>query len=215
VETPDEQDREAARDLRAQETARLARAAQAGQAEPFAVLYERIAPALYTWAEIRIRGGLRVWLEPGDLVQEVWCRALRVFPNFDPENISFRYWIFRIAKNVLLEALRKADAPAAKGQAPGSTTRLLALSQVPDEVTGISRRLARQEELGRFRDWVRQLERTDRELLLHHGLEGLSHVEVGQRLQLGTEAVAKRWQRLRARLEQQALPREVLSVLVD
>ena len=207
-------------DRRGQETARLARAARDGAArgdggEPFAVLYERIAPALYTWADIRIRPSMRIWLEPGDLVQEVWCRALRVFPAFDAEQLSFRFWIFRIAKNVLLEALRKAGSPAARGQTPGSTTRMLALNQVPDEVTGISRRLSRQEELGRFRDWVKELERTDRELLLHHGLEGLSHAEVAERLDLGVEAVAKRWQRLRGKLEQQALPREVLSVLID
>jgi RNA polymerase sigma factor (sigma-70 family) len=220
VSTPDEQVPEEPRDLRAEETARLARAAQAGaaseeRATAFAVLYERIAPALYTWADIRIRPGVRTWLDPGDLVQEVWCRALRVFPKFDAEQVSFRYWVFRIAKNVLLEALRKAGSPADRSQTPGTSTRLFALSQVPDEVTGISRRLSRQEELGRFRNWVKDLERTDRELLLHHGLEGLSHAEVGERLQLGTEAVAKRWQRLRVRLEQQALPREVLSVLVD
>ncbi len=207
-------------DLRAEETARLARAAQAeaasaGGGEAFAVLYERIAPALYTWADIRIRPAMRTWLEPGDLVQEVWCRALRVFPRFDSESGSFRYWVFRIAKNVLLEALRKAGSPAAQGQTPGTTTRMMALGQVPDEVTGISRRLSRQEELARFRDWVKDLERTDRELLLHHGLEGLSHAEVAERLQLGTEAVAKRWQRLRAKLEQQSIPREVLSVLID
>jgi len=202
-------------ELRAQETARLARQAREGGSDSFAVLYERIAPALYAWADIRIRPGVRAWLDPADLVQEVWCRALRVFEQFDPENVSFRYWIFRVAKNVLLESVRKVGSPAFRNQNPGTTTRLFALSQVPDEVTGISRRLSRQEELERFRDWVKELERDDRELLVHHGLEGLSHAEVGERLSLGTEAVAKRWQRLRAKLEQQALPREVLSVLID
>jgi hypothetical protein len=60
--------------------------------------------------------------------------------------------------------MRKAGSPASSSQAPGTTTRMLALNQVPDEVTGISRRLSRQEELTRFRDWVKELERTDREL---------------------------------------------------
>lgn len=202
-------------DLTARETAHLARAAKDGASEPFAVLYERIAPALYSWADIRIRPSLRTWLEPADLVQEVWCRALHAFPQFDSERISFRYWIFRVAKNVLLESMRKVGSPAFRGQTPGTTTRLFALKQVPDAVTAVSHRLSRQEELGRFRDWVKSLDRGDRELLVHHGLEGLSHSEVGERLNLGAEAVAKRWQRLRTRLEQQALPREVLSVLVD
>jgi len=198
-----------------QDTERLVRAAKDGGAESFGALYERIAPALYTWAELRIRPQVRQWLEPGDLVQEVWCRALRAFDQFDAEAASFRYWIFRVAKNVLLEAVRKAGSPAARGQAPGSSERLLALGQVPDVVTGVSRRLSRQEELGRFRDWVQALERDDRELLLHHGLEGLSHAEVAERMGLGGEAVAKRWQRLRGRLEQASVPQDVLAVLLD
>jgi len=204
-----------AADLCGEDTERLVRAAKDGGAESFGALYERIAPALYTWAEIRIRPQVRQWLEPGDLVQEVWCRALRAFDQFDPQTTSFRYWIFRVGKNVLLEAVRKAGSPAAQGQAPGSSERLLALGQVPDAVTGVSRRLSRQEELGRFREWVGELERDDRELLLHHGLEGLSHAEVGERLSLGAEAVAKRWQRLRVRLEQASVPQDVLTVLLD
>lgn len=201
-------------ELRRQETAHLARSAKEGGNDSFGVLYERIAPALYTWADIRIRPGLRTWVEPGDLVQEVWCRALRAFDQFDPDRVSFRYWIFRVAKNVLLESVRKVGSPAFRSQTPGTTTRFFALNQVPDNVTGISRRLSRQEELARFRDWVKELEREDRDLLLHHGLEGLSHAEVGERLSLGADAVAKRWQRLRAKLEQQSLPQEVLATLI-
>jgi len=198
-----------------QDTARLARAAREGDSATFGVLYERIAPALYTWADIRIRPSVRAWLDPADLVQEVWCRALRIFDRFDPDRVSFRFWVFRVAKNVLLEATRKLGSPGIASQTPGTTTRLFALNQVPDNVTGISRRLSKQEELGRFRDWVKELDRGDRDLLLHHGLEGLSHAEVGERLELGPEAVAKRWQRLRVKLEEQAIPREVLAVLMD
>lgn len=195
------------------ETQHLARAAASGDTETFGILYERIAPALYTWASIRIRPSVRAWLEPGDVVQEVWCRALRILDRFDPERVSFRYWIFRVAKNVLLEATRKVSRPDTRAQTPGTTTRLSVLAQVPDSVTGISLRLSRSEELDRFREWVESLEGEDRDLLIHHGLEGLSHAEVGTRLQLGAEAVAKRWQRLRKRLEEQAVPREVLAVI--
>lgn len=204
-----------ARALCGEETERIVLAAREGGAEAFGVLYERIAPSLHTWAEIRIRPHVRAWLEPGDLVQEVWCRALRSFDTFDPESGNFRYWVFRIAKHVLLEAVRRAGSPAAGGAAGGTTERLAAIGQAPDVVTGVSRRLSRQEELGRFREWVGGLEREDRELLLHHGMEGLTHAEAGERLGLGAEAVAKRWQRLRARLGESQVPREVLAVLVD
>ncbi len=189
--------------------------AREGGSESFGILYERIAPALHTWAEIRIRPHVRAWLEPGDLVQEVWCRALRSFDDFDAASGNFRYWVFRIAKHVLLEAVRRAGSPAAGGAAGGTTERQSAIGQAPDVVTGVSRRLARQEELGRFRAWVGALEREERELLLHHGMEGLTHAETADRMGLSADAVAKRWQRLRTRLGDSQVPRDVLAVLVD
>lgn len=197
------------------ETERIVLAAKEGGAESFGALYERIAPSLHTWAELRIRPHVRAWLEPGDLVQEVWCRALRSFDTFDPDNGNFRYWVFRIAKHVLLEAVRRAGSPAAGGAPGGTTERMATIGQAPDVVTTVSRRLARQEELGRFQEWVGQLEREDRELLLHHGMEGLTHAETAERMGLSADAVAKRWQRLRSRLEESQVPREVLAVLLD
>lgn len=193
-------------------THRLARAAKAGDAARFGELYEHVAPAIYAWAELRIRPGVRAWLDPQDVVQEVWCRAWRIFDRYDPEQVSFRYWVFRVAKNVLLEAFRKLRAPGVGGPDAGTTTRLLALREVPDDATGVSRRVARDETLRLFTDWVRELPEDDRKLLVHAGLEGMSHAEVAERLQLGREAVAKRWQRLRARIEQQKLPRALVAL---
>ncbi len=179
-------------------TARWLTAAKGGDAEGFAQLYEHIAPALHTWAELRLRPEQRAVLEPGDLVQEVWFRAWRALEDFDPEVTPFRFWIFRIAKNVLLEATRSAQRPERAGS--GSSERLRALEALADTVTGVSRRLARDEGLAAFRAAVAALDPEDQKLVLHCGLEGLPYREVGPRLGLGIEAVAKRWQRLRARL---------------
>jgi len=191
----------------AQETERLVRGAQAGAREDFARLYERLAPSLYTWAELRVGPGLRPWLDPADLVQEVWLRALRAFRGFDPSSTSFRYWIFRVAKNALLEALRCAESR--RGPARPGAKEMLA--QVPDSVTAISRRLARREDLARFRAWVEALEERDRELVLQIGLEGLDHARVARRAGLQTKTVTKRWQRLRERLEESGQLLEILG----
>jgi RNA polymerase sigma factor (sigma-70 family) len=198
-----------------QDTERLALAAARGEAPPFALLYERIAPALYTWADLRIRPSLRAWVEPGDIVQEVWCRALEHIERFDQERTSFRYWVFRVAKNVLLEATRKAGKHGPGAPAPGSTARQRTLDGVPDSISGVSHRLSRDESLQRFHEWIRELDEADRELLLHHGLEGMTHAQVSVRLQIGEEAATKRWQRLRHKIEQQAIPKELLSALAD
>lgn len=190
------------------DTRGLARAAKAGELERFAELYERIAPALLTWARLRIRPAWRAHIDETDVVQEVWCRAWRAFPDFDADRIPFRYWTFRIAKNVLLEASRKLRSG---GTAAGSTTRLLIISQVPDEATGLTQRVRRDEGLELFAKWATDLPEADRKLLLHVGLEGLSHSEAAERLGLSTEALSKRWQRLKQRIEEHPVPRQLMA----
>lgn len=183
------------------------RVVASGDLAHFNVLYERLAPSLYTWAELRIGPKLRTWLDPGDLVQEVWFRAVRSIADLDSETISFRYWVFRIAKNALLEALRKSESPG-PGAWQGASD---ALDQVPESVTGVSRRLARSEELERFRSWVEALEEPERELVIHIGLEGMGHAQVGVRLGLEHKTVTKRWERLRRRLGEQGDLLEMLD----
>ncbi len=187
------------------ETRRLVRAAREGDISSFARLYERIAPAVHTWAELRLRPTVRARCEPADIVQEVWCRAWRALDKLDADT-PFRPWIFRIAKNVLLEALRQTQGAAEGLGSPGPTTRLFALENLPDDATAISRRLVIDEELKAFAALVRTLDEEDRALVVHCGLEGLGHREVAARLGITADAVAKRWQRLKARLFERGLP---------
>ena len=61
------------------ETLQLVRDAKGGDSSSFGALYEKIAPALFTWADIRIRREFRQHVSPEDVVQEVWCRAWKIF----------------------------------------------------------------------------------------------------------------------------------------
>ncbi len=183
------------------ETQRLVRAAKAGDVERFSELYERLAPALLAWAHLRIRPALRGRIEPEDVVAEVWVRAWRAFPQFD-ESAGFRPWVFRIAKNVLLECFRQLQrSPAAYADA-GPSTRLFELQNLPESATNISRRVARAENVGLLLEWVRALDEEQQQLFLHCGLEGLSYAEAAERMALQRDTVAKRWQGLRERLVQ-------------
>jgi RNA polymerase sigma factor (sigma-70 family) len=192
------------------ETLRLVREAKSGDTGSFGALYEKIAPALYTWADLRIRREFRQHVSPEDVVQEVWCRAWKIFEKFDPDNGSFRYWIFRVAKNVLYEALRILKDPASS-PGGGGTTRILMLDNIPDDATRITMRVARNESLSKCADWIRSLSEEDRKLVIHCGLEGLTYVETAERLAMGKEAVAKRWQRLREKLREQPIPQQLFS----
>jgi RNA polymerase sigma-70 factor (ECF subfamily) len=194
------------------DTQHLAREAKLGDAQLFAQLYERIAPALYTWASLRIRPAMRMHVDPQDVVQEVWVRAWRAFPKFDPDQQNFRLWIFRIGKNVMLEAFRKVQrASAASAGAPGPSTKLFQLHNLPDSATNVSRRVARDEGIQKVLEWVEGLEEEDKKLFVHCGLEGLSYAEVSERMQIHYETVAKRWQSLRLRIGQFGVPKDMIA----
>ena len=182
--------------------------AQEGDQQGFSELYEHIAPSLHTWAHLRIRPEQSAHLDPADLVQEVWLRAWRQMESFEGDGSYFRFWIFRIAKNVLLEAVRRGQKTKGAG---GPSTRLKQANDQLDQATAVSQRVARDESLVLFRDQVDLLAVDERKLVLHCGLEGLPHAQVAERLGLSSEAVTKRWQRLRERLAHSDLPQYLLA----
>lgn len=179
-------------------------------AQRFERLYSDVAPALYAWAELRIRPRMRVRLDPQDLVQEVWLRGLKNLSRFDDTQTSFRAWIFKIGKNVLLEAIRALQSDA-EGNAMGvATAKLLALEGIPQSVTSFTQRLAQDESVRAFVAHVSELDETDRMILIHCGLEEESCASAATKLALGAEAVSKRWQRLRANLRERTWARALL-----
>jgi RNA polymerase sigma-70 factor (ECF subfamily) len=175
----------------------------------FNELYEEVAPALFAWARVRIRAGRGVHLDPADLVQEVWCRAWRGLDDLD-ESIPLRPWLFRIAKNVLLESLR-AHQRDDRGGGMGPSTRHMVLQNAPDFATTVSRRMMRNENLAAFDEALRGMPNEERDLIVLCGLEGLPLRDVAARLGLGLEAVTKRWQRLRERLATGPGPADLLQ----
>jgi RNA polymerase sigma factor (sigma-70 family) len=162
-------------------------------------LYRQHAAAVYAWACLRTAKRLRQWVTPEDLAQEIWARAARAAPARTDRSGPPRAWLFTIGKHVLYEVRRLAERNGGRA-ASGGTTRLLALDQVPAEITSHTQRLARDDSLQRFLVHVDELDEVDRMLLLHIGFEAMPQVEVAARLHIGYEALAKRWQRLRERV---------------
>ncbi|MBL8863239.1 MAG: sigma-70 family RNA polymerase sigma factor [Planctomycetes bacterium] len=176
----------------------------------FEALFGEVAPALYAWAELRIRPGLRARLDPQDLVQEVWIRGMQGFARFDERGVSFRAWAFRIGKNILMESLR-ATRNEIVGTPGGVTSRMLALERVPQDVTSFTQRLAREESVRSFLDEAGSLAEVDRMLLLHCGLEGETCARAATKLGISEDAAIKRWQRLKARLRGESWSRAILG----
>lgn len=184
----------------------LAGAASAGELRHFEELFERVTPALQAWLTLRAP---RRRVDPQDLLQEVWLRALQGFAAYDPAR-SFRAWILGIAKNVLLQSLARPAARSLDGAS--STSSGFA---VPDQATSLSRRFSRDEALELFLARVERMEPDERALLVYCGLEEYSAPQAARRLGLNAEATAKRWQTLRARLRDDPAMNRVAASLFD
>ena len=180
-------------------TERHAARAKAGE-EGFDALYERLAPAIYAWATLRIKGSVRSRLEPEDVVQEVWWRAMDSFDSFDPAKGSFRPWIFQIATHTLLKSFRRMRV---RGEMEDQhrRARLKALPEhLADQATSVSRRAARSEQVQVLLGEAAHLDDRDRLLFIHCALEGKKTPEAARIIGMTAVATAKRWQRLRQRL---------------
>lgn len=173
-------------------------------------LYTRLAPALYAWAELRIPRKVATFLEPQEVLQETWVRALSRFESYDPQTGGFRPWIFRIATLVLHEGYRRVARREGRGEVDLSAGPRM--DHVPAHVTTISRRAARDEGVRAFAAEVAHLADEERRLLLWRGLEGLPYGEVAERLGVEQNTAMKRWQRLRESLGQRGHVAELLEV---
>ena len=165
----------------------------AGDAEVLGKLYERVAPAVFGWAMLRIPAKLRARIDPEDLLHEVFYRLLIRSDEFDPARGDFRAWTFGFARRVLHEALRSC----AREEAGGVREPWTDFARIPDQATSLTGRLVRDEVLLAFGARVDGLAGDERRLLLLRGLEGMEHEEVARELGISTTAAAKRWQRLR------------------
>jgi RNA polymerase sigma factor (sigma-70 family) len=181
----------------------LAQRAQSGDLARFEELCQRTLPALHAWVSMRLGAALCGRVDPDDIVNESWVRALQRFESYDSARSAFRTWLFGFAKNVLRERLRELA-----GQVAPPTSMQ---SQLPDEVTSLTRQLARRDAVATFLARVEALGAEERELVALFGLEGLAAEDVALRLGISADAAQKRWQRLRAALAEREFPREILS----
>lgn len=180
----------------------------APSAEDLGEVYERAAPALYSWIAINLRGSLALRVDPEEIAQETWMRALGALRNFDAAKGPFRAWLAGIARNVLLESFRALKPRGALGASLGQA---FVLEDCPDSVTSVTRAAARADTLRDFVERVAEMGEEERVLVLCCGLEGLDSSEAARRLGIAPAAAAKRWERLRARLLERDLPNKLLA----
>lgn len=161
------------------------------------------ADAVACYLRARLAPAVRASLTVEDMMQEVWLRAVRVRPATPIANP--RAWLVSIAAYVVLEGLRSLRRRPL-GRQPVTEDGCFA---IPDEVTSVTRRVARAEQRQRFFAALDDLGDEERAILLHHGIEERPLTVLAERFGIGVEAMHKRWQRLRERLRTLGSPTDL------
>jgi RNA polymerase sigma-70 factor, ECF subfamily len=92
---------------REQELQAFAALAAEGDRAAFARIYDELADDIFAFVAYRT-GGEAGLAEADDIVAEVFLKAWRYARSFDARKGPYRAWIFTIARNELLDAMRRA-----------------------------------------------------------------------------------------------------------
>jgi RNA polymerase sigma-70 factor (ECF subfamily) len=87
-----------------QDDADLAIRASRGEAAAFGVLYDKHVAAIYRYVYYRVRDDA----EAEDLTSDVFMRALRAMPRYEPRQ-AFLAWLYRIARNAVIDRARRGN----------------------------------------------------------------------------------------------------------
>jgi RNA polymerase sigma-70 factor (ECF subfamily) len=87
-----------------QDDADLAVRASRGEAAAFGVLYDKHVAAIYRYVYYRVRDDA----EAEDLTSDVFMRALKAMPRYEPRQ-AFLAWLYRIARNAVIDRARRGN----------------------------------------------------------------------------------------------------------
>ena len=162
-------------------------AAGEGDEAAFAELVRRHQDGLYRFV-LRLVGTRD---EALDIVQDAFVRAWQALPQWQP-GAQFRTWLFRIASNAALDALRRRRVVAFEPL--DETFEVAADEPDPEKRLELKRRVAALEAS------LAKLSAEHREILLLREVENMSYEEIGAVLALSEGTVKSRLARARAAL---------------
>ena len=122
---------------------RLVDAARAGDPEAFGSLFDRYHGPVYRYVAARVGRPSDV----EDLAQLVFVKALEAIPRYESRGVPFGGWLFRLARNVVIDYVRTRrdhsplDLATERPSGDDSPDELAALRQELDGVAAAMRRL--------------------------------------------------------------------------
>jgi RNA polymerase sigma-70 factor, ECF subfamily len=156
--------------------------ARSGDRDALGELYDVYAIGVYRYALVHVR-------EPADaedLVQRIFLKVIEALPGFEDRGVPFGAWLFRIARNTVIDFGRTRRPTTALDSDPNRHDA----TPGPGEIAELS---ADREAI---REAVLALTADQREVVLLRFFGGLSHAEIG--LLLGKPENAVRGLQFRA-----------------
>jgi len=147
------------------EDAALAIRASKGESAAFGLLYDRHVAAIYRYVYYRVRDDA----EAEDLTSDVFIRALKAMPRYEPRQ-AFLAWLYRIARNAVIDRARKGNRQVSFEDAlehPGV-----------DKIVEPDAEILAHSDSATLRDALQKLTPLQREVVVLRFLEGYSTLEI-------------------------------------
>lgn len=172
--------------------AELVEAARAGDDRAFGELYELYGRRIFGYVLYMVRDHGRA----EDISQDIFVAALRRIRATDSA-ISFKPWIFEIAKNACIDEFRRLQRSQEVPMEQGSGEHLEAAAPSPDI------HFERGQQLAALHGAFRGLSERQHNVLVLRELEGLSYAEIASRTGMTVPMVESTLLRARRRLGQE------------
>ena len=151
------------------------------QAAAFEELHQRYARLILSFLHARTKSVSKA----SDLAQDVWVRVWQRLPDqFDGKN--FRAWLFRIARNLLIDDYRKK-----KPEALGDADSFVEMRQLESDILN--------EQITQLRDCVSKLDE-GRQQIVRCRLAGESHEAISKLLGIPSNTIQSRFHRAKQQL---------------
>ncbi len=176
------------------------RRASGGNASDLAALVDAFTPLLLVQAEYRVGAALRRFVEPADVVNDVWLVALRRLPDFRPEPGRATSGLVRFLGTVMLHHVRDlyekhiAGKPQAKVAIAGPASSVGGV-ELSAETTGIVTKAARAERHSTLQNAIAQLDPVDRAVVVLRAIEDQPNQVVAGATGLAPNTVSVRLRR--------------------
>ncbi len=146
-----------------------------GDTAAFGKLYEQYLNEIYHFVFYRVRSHQ----EAEDLSEGVFLKAWLALEENPPQQIPFRLWLYRIARNTVVDHYRARKEHVGLEEA----------SAVLTPMEGPEALVMRRERLEELQDRFQQLKEEYQEVLTYRFIVGLTHAETAVVMQRSEEAV--------------------------